>query len=118
MNLKPIFVAGSLISWALAGCTPPANQLPFATGGSKTDATVTIAINSGEDGTPVYDWPKIAHDQALRHCEAWGYSKVQPFGGVVPHCISSGFLAVPAGSSFIGQQYCRNARYESIWQCS
>ena len=72
---------------ALAGCAG-APVIPFDIGGSKADGTVVMGATIGAFSGPV-EW-ESAEGDALRRCEAWGYSKVEAFTGIRTRCLRQG----------------------------
>ena len=79
-------IALFLLVLGLTGCGPPVK--PFDIGGSKADGTVVMGATIDLFSGPV-SW-ESAHGDALRRCQAWGYSRVEPFSGVRTRCIQHG----------------------------
>lgn len=61
----------------LTGCTTTKYFQPI--GGSKSDATVTLAYEYGLFERPSVDW-NMADATATQRCKAWGFKKADRFG--------------------------------------
>ena len=76
----------------VAGCAAtPAHVTPQPTGGSKADGFVRMSYGypayiSGK--TPEVKWEE-ANANAVKRCQAWGYSNASRFGGEQRICQSS-----------------------------
>ena len=70
----------------LSGCAT--NITPQATGGSRSDGTVTMSYQFGGFQKPIVDW-NTARANASRRCESWGYADAEPFGGASSVCVMS-----------------------------
>ncbi|WP_405048344.1 YecR family lipoprotein [[Roseibacterium] beibuensis] len=69
---------------ALAGCATP--KAWSAIGGSRADATVTLAYEYG-----LFEQPQISDSGdavALQRCRAWGYSGAEAFGAPMSRCVA------------------------------
>ena len=75
------------VTFAVSSCAT--DIIPFATGGSKADGTVTLAYEYNYLQTPVIDWEE-AEKEALSVCRRWGYSKAEAFGGSRRACVVAG----------------------------
>ncbi|MEM7000891.1 MAG: YecR family lipoprotein [Pseudomonadota bacterium] len=67
----------------LSACTVP--MTPQAVSGDRGAGTVTMAYSYGLYTRPEVDW-EAADAEALRRCQAWGYTEAEPFGGQVTTC--------------------------------
>jgi len=76
-----LLVAG--LALALIGCAK--NKELVATGGSRSDGTITLSYEYG--GVEI---PKLNLEQGVAtardRCRAWGYSDAEPFGGETKQC--------------------------------
>lgn len=85
----PLFhlAAASVILAALSGCTTTKNW--SATGGSRSDATVTLSYEVGE-----FEKAEVSESAAIsiagRRCRSWGYEGAEAFGGITRSCIQFG----------------------------
>ena len=71
------------IAFTLTACEVA--KTPVPTGGSRSDALVEMSYDVGAFETPVVDW-QTAQASALKRCQAWGYTKADPFEGVRQQC--------------------------------
>ena len=80
------YVLGGMVIMitALGACTPQ-RVVPAATGGSKADASVEMAYNTGLFHPAEPDW-SAATLTATKRCQAWGYSKAEGFDGTTTQC--------------------------------
>lgn len=60
-------------------------KTPVPTGGSRSDASVDMSYEVLPLEKPVVDWAS-AESSATKRCNAWGYSKADPFEGVRTQC--------------------------------
>ena len=72
------------------GCSVPVTAVPV--GGSRADATITMAYEYDEFDIPVLD-PAQMHNDAKARCQGWGYTDAQAFAGVVRDCIRRGEIS-------------------------
>lgn len=65
-----------------AGCAKQVPKNWAATGGSRSDATVTLSYQY----VPISEIPVINDAEglqtAIKRCQSWGYRDAEPFGGV------------------------------------
>ena len=92
-----IFVAALIIS-----CTKTTvHKVPQATGGSKADGTIRLAYEVLATENVIPDWTR-AEKNALKRCQAWGYSRVDAFAGTLTECTEMGqgvlFNGAPPGA--------------------
>ncbi len=74
----------------LVGCTKTTvHKIPQATSGSKADGTVRLAYEVTATENVIPNWTK-AERNALKRCQAWGYSRVDAFAGVLTQCTEVG----------------------------
>ena len=79
-----------LVVLAVSGCAKTqVVKIPLATGGSKADGTVRMAYEVRANEQATVNWSH-ANVNALKRCEAWGYTKVDQFAGVMRHCQEMG----------------------------
>ncbi|WP_461521089.1 YecR family lipoprotein [Porticoccus sp.] len=104
-------IKGSLViavflicSATLSGCTTTKNWT--ATGGSRSDATVTLSYELGELEKAKLSESE-ARSMASRRCQSWGYSGADAFGGITRSCIQFG-----------GFSGCRTWLVSKEFQCS
>ena len=71
----------------LASCTVPVTAAPV--GGSRADATITMAYEYGAFEQPQLNRVQM-HDDARARCQSWGYTEAQAFAGGVRDCIHRG----------------------------
>lgn len=87
---KAVLTVSIFSMMCLAGCTGtnPVERDWVATGGSKADGIIRLAIEYGE-----LDKPIVSEEQALKvaveGCEMWGYTSARAFGGVLTQCTGS-----------------------------
>ena len=67
---------------AASGCVQVISTTPVATGGSRGDGIVEMSYDFAPGPTIQPNWP-AASGEALRRCQAWGYTKVESFSGRV-----------------------------------
>lgn len=71
----------------LSGCTTTKHWA--ATGGSRSDATVTLSYEVGE-----FEKAQVSESAAIslagRRCRSWGYAGAEAFGGITRSCIQFG----------------------------
>ena len=60
-------------------------KTPTPTGGSRADGTINLSYEVRMFEKPVIDWA-VANNTASQRCQAWGYTKAEPFGGQQSHC--------------------------------
>lgn len=91
-----------------AGCAKPVLKQWAASGGSRADATVEV----GYEYNPQTERPEANDQQALaeaiRRCQAWGYSDAEPFGMTKNICQRFDpmpFGGVVCGSMLVTRQY-------------
>ena len=70
----------------LSGCAT--NKVMMATGGSRSDGTVTMSYQYGGFEKPVVNVVAAQQEAAVR-CQAWGYSSAEAFGGGTSQCIQA-----------------------------
>lgn len=74
-----------------AGCAKPVMKQWQASGGSRADATVEVGFMYN----PQTEKPEASDQQALqeavRRCQAWGYTDAEPFGLVKDNCVNMVF---------------------------
>lgn len=80
-------VAFLLCCAVLSGCTTTKNW--SATGGSRSDATVTLSYEVGEFERAELSESE-ANSLARRRCMSWGYTGTEAFGGITRSCIQFG----------------------------
>jgi putative integron gene cassette protein len=74
----------------LLGVTACATQVtPAPTGGSKADGIVTLSYELGEFQQAIIDSNR-AMQNALKRCQAWGYSSAEKFEGQKRQCLQYG----------------------------
>jgi hypothetical protein len=84
-SLTLIFLAALLV-----GCSKTTvHKVPQATGGSKADGTIRLAYEELATENVVPDWTR-AKKNALKRCQAWGYSRVEAFAGSLTQCTEVG----------------------------
>lgn len=93
-----------LVVGFLAGCTTQKNW--SATGGSRSDATVTLSYDEGEFEKAVLSESE-AISMAKKRCRSWGYSGAEAFGGTTRRC-----------TQFGGFNGCRTWFVSKEFQCS
>ncbi len=86
----------------LVGCTKTTvHKTPQATGGSKADGTVRVAYEESATENVIPNWTR-AKSNALKRCQAWGYSRVDAFAGTLTECTEMGqgvlFNGAPPGA--------------------
>ena len=87
--MKAIILAG-VVSLFLVGCAKTTvHKTPLATSGSKADGTVRVAYEAAVTENVIPNWT-AAEINALKRCQAWGYSRVDPFAGVLSQCTEFG----------------------------
>ena len=87
--MKAIILAG-IVSLILVGCTKTTvHKIPQATSGSKADGTVRLAYEVAATENVIPNWTK-AEINALKRCQAWGYSRVDAFAGALTQCTEIG----------------------------
>lgn len=89
--------------FSLSGCST--NIIPVVTGGSKSDGVVTLGYQYGYFQKPHVD-AQAASTKALQRCQAWGYSKAEPFDGVETQCFQQNMLGT-----------CLEGRVKIQYQC-
>ena len=67
----------------LAACT--VDKQLSATGGSRADGIVELSYEIGDMQKARIDWARADQD-AVRRCNAWGYSQAERFGGERRQC--------------------------------
>lgn len=72
----------------LTACATPM-IVPSATGGSKADGIIELSYEYNEYQKPVVD-EQAALQIAQQRCNAWGYKKVNKFGGQKRQCVQRG----------------------------
>lgn len=72
-----------VLALVLSGCAT--QKTWFATGGSKSDATVKLSYEYGLFEKPVVDYQQAAA-LANQKCTVWGYSGAEAFGGRMQTC--------------------------------
>lgn len=109
--MKWIVLAGVVL--AASSCGGQAvRKVPVAYGGSKGDANIVLGYDEGAYETASVDWA-TGEANALKRCQAWGYSRVESFAGGRRECVESGrgiFNGVPVGS-------CARYRHYRTFQC-
>ncbi|EGU43417.1 hypothetical protein VII00023_16335 [Vibrio ichthyoenteri ATCC 700023] len=89
----------------LTACANPVNKNWFVTGGSKSDATITLAYDEGLLQQAVID-EQEAFFMAQNACKAWGFKNAQSLGIPLDKCARRDKL--------FG---CISTRYTQIYQC-
>ena len=89
LALRGVAVLGLGLGLGL-GCSVPVTAVPV--GGSRADATITMAYEYDEFDIPVLD-PAQMHNDAKARCQGWGYTDAQAFAGVVRDCIRRGEIS-------------------------
>lgn len=75
---------------SLAACAvQPKIVTPYSTGGSKADASVEMTYGVSYLQAVKPDWVAAQRD-ALKRCQAWGYSTAEAFDGVRKSCTLRG----------------------------
>ena len=75
---------------ALGACAgAPVASTPQAISGSKSDGTIRLAYDVIGSGSASVNW-QAAEQNALRRCQAWGYSRVDAFAGGTERCTEVG----------------------------
>ncbi len=78
------------VSALLVGCAKTTvHKIPQATTGSKADGTVRLAYEVAATENVIPNWTK-AERNALKRCQAWGYSRVDAFAGALTQCTEVG----------------------------
>jgi len=93
-----------VVLFVLSGCSTPKHW--SATGGSRSDATVTLSYEVSEFEKPVLSASE-AISLAKRRCRSWGYSGAEAFGGTTRSC-----------AQFGGFNGCRTWVVSKEFQCS
>lgn len=106
MKYKKLFVA--VISLTALGCTTQKPMDWSATGGSRGDGVVKLAIQYRDDIEPIVN-EKQAINEATRRCKVWGYTGAEAFGGKVTHCNQWGGF---------GNQSCLDTIVTKEYQCT
>ena len=79
---------------ALVTSCAPTTIYPKVVGGSKSDATVTLAGNyTGGPGNYVVKWDAAKAD-AVRRCQAWGYRDADFFPEASQECVRMGATCI------------------------
>lgn len=86
-----------LAMFAMTGCAKKVVQKEWlAVGGSRADATVTLAVSwNPQQETPQFAKAQ-ADDLAKQKCQQWGYSGAEPFGAIQDKC--TGMTRDPFGT--------------------
>jgi YecR-like lipoprotein len=80
----------ALLGLLFTGCARTiVHKVPVATSGSKADGTIRLAYEQAAGEEVIPEWAR-AHDIALKRCQAWGYSRVDEFAGVLTQCTEYG----------------------------
>ena len=82
MNKQSVYLV--VISLLVSACS--VNKLPVPTGGSRADGIIELSYEKGKYEIPVIDWD-LANRTASERCQAWGYTRAEPFGGVKTLCL-------------------------------
>ena len=87
MNTKTLATILPGVLLLITGCTV---SRPFAaTGGSKSDGTITLSYEKPAFITVNTD-PSQGQMLAEQRCKAWGYVSAEEFGGETRNCIEPG----------------------------
>ncbi|MEL6997349.1 MAG: YecR family lipoprotein [Pseudomonadota bacterium] len=103
-------IALALFLSACAGT--PITKVPVAISGSKADANIRLSYEEGFHEDVTVNWAE-GEANALKRCQAWGYSRVESFAGGSRSCIERGrgiFNGVPVGQ-------CANWQHVKDFQC-
>ncbi|WP_044028052.1 YecR family lipoprotein [Dinoroseobacter shibae] len=97
-------IFGALCLVTVVGCTE-VTKVPVPTGGSRADASVTLSYNTNPYEIVTPDW-ETAQSSANARCQAWGYSRAEPFEGVQTQC-----------QAFDGWGNCSSSVVSRTYQC-
>lgn len=86
--MKWIVLGGAVLALGACGGAPVAST-PQAVTGSKSDGTIRLAYHVTGAGSAPVNW-QAAEQNALRRCQAWGYSRVDAFAGGTERCTEVG----------------------------
>jgi len=86
----------------LGGCSTPKHW--SATGGSRSDATVTLSYEVSEFEKPVMSASE-AISLAKRRCRSWGYSGAEAFGGTTRSCTQFGGLLNGCSTWLVSKEF-------------
>lgn len=89
MNRKRLSLAAPLVALTVACAPTTVYKIPQATSGSKSDGTVRLAYEAAANEDVRVDWQE-GEKNAAKRCRAWGYSRVDPFSGVLSQCVERG----------------------------
>ncbi len=83
-------IAATLLVALAGGCaSTPVTKTPVAISGSRADGTVRMAYDVAATESVTVDWAG-ADANALKRCQAWGYTKVEAFAGTTTECNEMG----------------------------
>ena len=102
-----------LVLVASACATTAVVKVPVAVGGSKADATVIMAYDQGPLESVTPNWLDAQRD-ALKRCNAWGYSRVEQFSGIESLCTEIG-RGLAINGTLPGQ--CARHHVRKTFQC-
>lgn len=68
------------------GCAKQVNKMWEASGGSRADATVEVGFVYDPTREIPQHNEQQAYQQAVKRCQAWGYTDAEPFGLVKSTC--------------------------------
>ena len=81
MNKRSVYLV--VISLLVSACA--VNKIPVPTGGSRADGIIELSYEVGRFERPEVDWVS-ANKSASERCQAWGYTRAEPFGGQKTLC--------------------------------
>lgn len=82
-------IIATFLAGTLAACSSTAHKVPQATTGSKADGTIRLGYDQGARENVIADW-LTAERNALKRCQAWGYSRAEEFAGHTRQCTEIG----------------------------
>ena len=102
--MRSVMLAAAAV--LVAGCIQVVSVIPAATGGSKADGNVVMSYEFSAAIPVQPDW-NSATGEALRRCQAWGYTRVEPFAGETTTCnqYGTGFAASTCLQGVVSRTY-------------
>ncbi|MEO1494913.1 MAG: YecR family lipoprotein [Pseudomonadota bacterium] len=86
--MRNLWIAG--LAGMVAACVVPLPpKVPVAVSGSKADGIVKLAYDVKLNEQYAVD-QNAGNANALRRCQAWGYTRVEPFAGERKECTTQG----------------------------
>lgn len=90
------------------GCAKQVTKNWEAAGGSRADATVEVGFTYYPEREKPAMSDAQAYQEALRRCQAWGYTDAEPFGLIKENCQQMDFVpfaGLVCGKMLVTRQY-------------